>query len=83
MDVLKYDKELESMIDNYQVIPSGSLQELEIRASTVIAVDMLHQILLSKGFKLYAIELDWLLWQKGEDAKEKIKPHHRTFTIFY
>ena len=83
MGILKYNPELEKIIDNYKIIECGSTVEMEIRASTIIAVDMLHKILLSKGFHIKVIELDWLLWQKGEKIKDTIKPHHRTLTIFY
>ena len=83
MGVLRYAAELARDIDNHQMIPCGSIPEIEIRASTVVAVEMLHKVLVSKGHSLLAIELDWLLWQKGESTKEKMKPHHRTLTIFY
>ena len=41
------------------------------------------KILLSRGFQILVIELDWLLWQRAEQMKDCIKPHHRTLTIFY
>ena len=36
------------------------------------AVDMLHKILLSRGFQILVIELDWLLWQRAEQMKDCI-----------
>ena len=83
MGVLKYDVELEKKVDSCKLIKFGSAVEIEIRASTIVAVDMLHRLLLSKGFHIMVIELDWLLWQKGEKIKNSIKPHHRTLTTFY
>ena len=83
LGVLKYDDDLAKAIDSYEPIDCGSTKEMEIRASTVIAVDMLHKILSSQGFHILVVELDWLLWQKGEKLKETLKPHHRTLTIFY
>lgn len=83
MGILKYNVELENLVDNCELIECGSAVEMEIRASTIIAVDMLHKILLSRGFQILVIELDWLLWQRAEQMKDCIKPHHRTLTIFY
>jgi len=83
MKVLEYSKELSSIVDGLGEIPSGSEYETEIRACTVDAVEKLHKILLLKGHNLMVLELDWLLWQKGEAIKDEIKPHHRTRTIYY
>ena len=57
--------------------------ESEIRAATIQAVEQLHQALVALGHHLHVIELDWLLWQLGEDRKDALKPHHRTLTIYY
>jgi hypothetical protein len=37
---------------------------------------------LSKHIK-YAFEVDWLLWQMGEENLDKMKPHHKVLSIFY
>ena len=81
--ILTYSKELSNLVDSKKELDFSSTDEVEIRASTVVAVDMLHAVLMAKGLSLTVVELDWLLWQKGELAKERIKPHHRTRTIFY
>ena len=83
MDILSYSTELAKRIDNFEEIQFGSDEEIEIRALTIISVDMLQKSLLKKGINLLVIELDWLLWQKGEEAKDKLLPHHRTKTIYY
>jgi len=36
-----------------------------------------------KGENLMSIEVDWILWQKGEDLKDSLPPHHRVLSIFY
>ena len=81
--IIEYSDELSSAIDNLQEIPVGSEAEVEIRACTVIAVKQLQQSLAAKGVNLLVIELDWLLWQKGEALRKKIRPHHKTLTIYY
>lgn len=83
MGIMKYSASLAERIDSYTEIPFGSEEEIEIRAQTIIAVDKLHAALTALGVSLLVIELDWLLWQKGEALKDSIKPHHRTKTIYY
>lgn len=31
----------------------------------------------------YAFEVDWLLWQMGENMLAELKPHHKVLSIFY
>jgi hypothetical protein len=82
--VLEYTSELMKKVENKDLIPFGSEEESEIRAATVIAVEMIRdQLFAKKGVKLLAVEIDWLLWNWGEQVKEEIKPHHRTLTVFY
>ena len=83
MSVMKYSNALAKQIDSMQEIPSGSEEEVEIRACTVVAVDLLQQALLRRGLQLLVVEVDWLLWQRGEASKDNMPPHHRTSTIFY
>lgn len=102
--ILEYSPELAVAVDSMQEIPFGSKQEVEIRACTVIAVEMLHRELvggcnISNDGKSSAeggstsvgwsgrpvLELDWLLWQWGEERCRDVDmpPHHRTRTIYY
>ena len=83
MGIMAYSPALAARIDGRQEIACGSEEEVEIRACTVVAVDMLHKALTSRGLNLLVIEVDWLLWQKGEESKDSIAPHHRTLTIYY
>ncbi|KAG6954195.1 hypothetical protein JG687_00011933 [Phytophthora cactorum] len=71
------------LVDNKAEIPAGSEMELEIRAATIQAVEQIHKQMINRGHHLEVIELDWLLWQIGEDNKEDLLPHHRTWSIYY
>jgi hypothetical protein len=74
-------------------LPPGCEQELEIRAATVVAVERLRaalqarcergQLALPAGGRLLSIYLDWLLWEIGEEARQRHPPHHRTLTCYY
>ena len=38
---------------------------------------------IQKGIDLLVIEVDWLLWNQGENSLDTMDPHHRTITTFY
>jgi len=82
-DILRYSDSLSDRIDRKEEIQSGSEEEIEIRACTVIAVERLQQAFKKLGQSILVLELDWLLWQQGEQIKDQIAPHHRTLTIYY
>jgi hypothetical protein len=83
-NILTYSKELSEHIDTLKLLPSGSLQEIEIRASTIECVERLKSVLEKNNrIRVKSIELDWWLWQKGEEKRNEIAPHHRTLTIYY
>ncbi|ETV73200.1 hypothetical protein, variant 3 [Aphanomyces astaci] len=81
--VLQYSLALDALIQAKTPIPSGNLMEVEIRACTIQAVEQLHAVLTAKGHRIKVIELDWLLWQIGENAKDHLPNHHRTWSVFY
>ena len=83
MGVLTYSTALAASIDSYEQIPWGDEREVELRAQTIVAVDMLQLELRSRGKNLMVLECDWLLWQQGERLKDEILPHHRTLSIYY
>jgi hypothetical protein len=82
LGVLNYRPELATRIDSLQELAAGSPEEVEIRASTVVAVERLRQALAARGRPLAAFELDWYLWELGQQAGWR-HPYHRTRTIFY
>lgn len=83
LSILSYAPELANKIDQRILIEAGSPEEVEIRANTVWAVELIRQELEKMGKGLKAVEIDWILWNMGQDEKFKEKPYHRTVTIFY
>jgi hypothetical protein len=83
LQVLVYDEELIELLAARVEIPAGARFELEIRASTIWGVEALRQALSRIGVSLAAYELDWMLWQLGQDLPGDVLPYHRTRTIFY
>lgn len=83
LGILRYSPELAATIDRREELIAGSEEEIEIRASTIWAVELLKQELEKLGRSLRSFEIDWLLWNLGQDEAFKQKPYHRVRTIFY
>jgi hypothetical protein len=81
--VLAYEADLASRVDRMIHLDPGSPDEVEIRANTLWAVELIKQELKRQGKILKAFEIDWLLWNLGQSDQFRVKPYHRTVTIFY
>lgn len=81
--VLEYDNHLSHIVDNYIHCAPGSPEEIEIRASTVQAVELIRQSLTNGHGSIPAFKLDWWLWTLGQDDTVRERPYHRTRTMFY
>lgn len=83
LGVLQYSSELSIRVDGFELIPAGSEQEVEIRAATIWACELIRQTLASRGVAMTASEIDWALWQAGQTASAGDRPYHRTLTGYY
>ncbi|KAK9821658.1 hypothetical protein WJX74_005457 [Apatococcus lobatus] len=88
MEILLYSPQLAAMVDNRVILEAGGEEELEIRGCTIAAVEMIKEQLReihgrSDRTLPYTIQLDWWLWEIGEEAQGRHRPHHRTLTQFY
>ena len=81
--MLRYRPELVQSIAGYELIPPGDEREVEIRAATIWAVELLRQALAERGRSLPACELDWLLWNAAQTLPADAEPYHRTLTVYY
>jgi Potential Queuosine, Q, salvage protein family len=75
--VLRYDARLARRIDSGELLPPGP-EEREIRACAVHACE-----LISQRTGIPPRELDVALWNRGQEARYKAVPRHRTRTVFY
>ncbi len=82
LGVLEYSAELNSDIVNEKFIPANSQKEMELRASSIVAIEQMRSELERLGRKVNINELDWILWVKAKLTTFK-KPHHKTLTTFY
>lgn len=81
-NILEYQPELAMRVDNQVVIPAGSEEEIEIRAATIWACELLCCAMSQRGYSMTASEVDQRLWLMGQHTRE-MKPYHRTRTIYY
>jgi hypothetical protein len=77
--ILRYTPALLDRISREELIPAGSRQEVEMRGCAVHAVELIKGQL--EG--VTAMQLDYLLWNRGQQARYKAQPRHRTRTVFY
>ncbi len=81
--VLEYAPELAQHIDNQELLQPGGEEEVELRATTVWACELLrHEMSRISGQLITAVEVDQLLWYLGQNSAG-MRPYHRTRTIYY
>ena len=81
--VLIYAPELAAKIDAYEPISASSEEEIEIRAATIWAVELLRRSLDHLGISRTASAIDYRLWAESQIHTTDERPYHRTRTIYY
>ena len=79
LGILEYSQELAQKVDQQQELAENSEQEIEIRACTVLAAQMIYTEL----SHISPLHLDAYLWTYAVQQDKNIAPHHRTRTIRY
>ncbi len=80
---LVYDPDLAARVDRLELLPPNSPEEVEIRAATIWAGELLRRALAAHGIEALATEIDYYLWTLGQTASPDMRPYHRTRTIYY
>jgi hypothetical protein len=70
-------------VDSREPLAPGSPEEIENRANTLSAVDLIREEAASLGKHVRNFEIDWILWDLGQQDEFTSRPHHYTVTIFY
>ena len=81
--ILKLEPGLAARIEAGETLAKDSLQEVEMRAATVHAVELLATELRRRGARATPLQLDFLLWNKGQRPAYKAVPRPRCRTWFY
>jgi hypothetical protein len=80
--ILRYSVPLARKVDSLVSIAAGSGEEIEIRANTVWAIELMCRELHNLGIDVSSYQMDWLLWYASQDSGH-MKPYHRTMTTYY
>jgi hypothetical protein len=81
--ILRYAPGLLERIEREELITSGSIEEREIRTAAVHAVELIGAALRRRGQPVTSMQLDYVLWNRGQEPAYKARPRHRTRTVFY
>jgi len=81
-NVLEYCPSLAERIDSQEQLEAGSGEEVEIRAATIWACELLRRELLRRACPMSAAEIDQRLWLLAQ-ATAEMRPYHRTRTLYY
>jgi hypothetical protein len=77
--ILEYDADLLARINREELIAAGVPEEQEIRACALHAVELLRKHL----DEVTSMQLDYVLWNRGQQPAYKAQPRHRARTVFY
>ena len=83
LGILIYDEALSAQVDRQIPIPAGSRMEVEIRAATVWAGELIRRALLPQAPHLMAAHVDFWLWEASQRKSLNDRPYHRTLTTAY
>lgn len=78
------DELIEKIVSRYE-FASGCLEELEIRAATIMAVEAIKANLKERKIQLSAAQIDNQLWLRSQNKslKTTAQPYHRVMSIYY
>jgi hypothetical protein len=83
LGILEYASDLARRIDGRIEIEHGSPEEIEIRASTIWAIEMIKEIVKRNRPMITSFEINDHLWLATQEKFIDDKPYHRTRTMAY
>lgn len=81
--ILRYGQALAAKVDSRELIPPCSPEEIEIRACTIWACELIKAEYARMGQKMNSVTLDAFLWLMGHEKTTDERPYHLTETIYY
>jgi len=82
LGILELDADLEARIEAGEELAKDSVEEIEIRAASIRAVDMMLSELHHVDRRGWTWEIDAALWELARSDEVRVE-HHRTRTVFY
>ncbi len=83
LGILRYAPYLAARVDRLEPLEAGSCEEVEIRAATVWAAELMRRQLLPRFPEVTALHIDYWLWREGQTQGPGIQPYHRVRSIYY
>ncbi len=83
LDILHYAPHLANRVNRREPLEAGSREEIEIRAATVWAGELMRRALAPRLPQVTALHVDYWLWREGQVQGPDIRPYHRTRTTYY
>lgn len=86
LKLIVYGAELLEKVSAGQILRSGSLEEVEIRAASIVAADRLLNEMQKMDATVNAVLLDFYLWDYSQTVKSAIDntyPFHKCRSIYY
>ena len=80
--VLVLGPDLAARVDARETLSAGEPVEVELRAATVVAVDLLARAVRERGVRTDAAAVDSRLWWHAQ-GRADLAPYHRVRTIWY
>jgi hypothetical protein len=81
--ILEYEDSLARKIDSKIEIAHGSPEEIEIRASTIWAIEFIKEEVKKRQPQIMSFEINDHLWLATQEKFTDDKPYHRTRTTAY
>lgn len=81
--ILEYSPILAKKIDNKEELAKDSKEEIEIRASTILAVDLLLEQLKKSISTITSTDINDYLWLESQYKNRKRRPYHLVRTAAY
>ncbi len=83
LGILAFSESLASLIDSETELARQSEVEVEIRANTIWAVEIIRRRLFERGFDVSATDINDHLWLLTQQKADDDKPYFRVRTIAY
>jgi hypothetical protein len=82
-NILKYSDKLAEQIDRQETLLKNSEEEIEIRANTILAVELIKEELKKLGKDFKSTEINDHIWLLSQNKDHSSKPYHLTDTTAY
>lgn len=79
LNIIQYNSDLANIVDNKKEIKENSMYEIEIRASMIVAIDLIKKEI----GNVASININDAIWSLGQNKELVQKPYHLTRTMSY